>query len=97
MDGARHLLGMMDPQEMGKVNYLSLFSSQLSAGVEYLGGRALVGCWLWLLLPAQGVCALLEHPGLLGNTQGPASPLPFPPHFQANYCSCRNLTEFRDL
>lgn len=62
---------MLDPQEMGKVNYLSLVPSQLFTGVEYLGGRALVGCWLWLLLLlAQGVCALLEHPSLLGNTQG---------------------------
>lgn len=57
MDGARHLLGMLDPQEMGKVNYLSSVSSQLFTGVEYLGGRAFVGCWLCLLLlPAQGVC-----------------------------------------
>lgn len=97
MDGARHLLGMMDPQETEKVNNLSLVSSQFSTGGEYLGGRALVGCWLWLLLLAQGLCALLEHPSLLGNTQGPAKPLPFPPNFQANYYSCKNLTEFGDL
>lgn len=98
MDGAGHLLGRMEPQEMGKVDNLSLVSSQLFTGVGYLGGRALVECWLWLLLlPAQGACALLEHPSLPGNTQGRASSLPFPPNFQANYYSCKNLTEFGDL
>lgn len=69
MDGARHLLGMMDPQETEKVNYLSLLSSQLFTGLGYLGGRALVGRWLWLLL-VQGASALLEHPNLLGDAQG---------------------------
>lgn len=70
MDGARHLLGMMDPQETEKVNYPSLLSSQLFTGLGYLGGRALVGRWLWLLLLVQRVCALLEHPNLLGDAQG---------------------------
>lgn len=32
------------------MNYLSLVSSQLFTGLGYLGGRSLVGCWLWLLL-----------------------------------------------
>lgn len=69
MDGARHLLGMMDPQETEKVNYPSLLSSQLFTGLGYLGGRALVGRWLWLLL-VQEASALLEHPNLLGDAQG---------------------------
>lgn len=61
--------------EMGKVNYLSLVSSQLFTGVEYLGRRAFVGCWLWLLLLP---CALLEHPR---EYTGTSRTLAFPSKF----------------